>query len=123
MIGDKWRNNSRKNEGMEPKQKEYPAVDVTGDRSKARCCKEQYCIGTWNVRSMNQGKLEVVKQEMARVNINILGISQPKWTGMGEFNSDDHYIYCCGQESLRRNGVALIVNKSPKCSTGVKSQK
>ena len=68
-------------------------VDVTGDRSKVRCCKEQYCIGTWNVRSMNQGKLEVVKQEMARVNIDILGISELKWTGMGEFNSDDHYIY------------------------------
>ena len=75
-TGDQWRNNSRKNEGMEPKQKEYPAVDVTGDRSKVRCCKDQYCIGTWNVRSMNKGKLEVVKQEMARVNINILGISE-----------------------------------------------
>jgi len=86
-------------------------VDVTGDRSKVRCCKEQYCIGTWNVRSMNQGKLEVVKQEMARVNVNILGISQLKWTGMGEFNSDDHCIYYCGQESLRRNGVATMVNK------------
>ena len=78
------------NEGMEPKQKEYPDVDVTGDRSKVRCCKEQYCIGTWNVRSINQGKLEVVKQEMARVNVDILGISELKWTGMGEFNSDDH---------------------------------
>ena len=87
-TGDQWGNNSRKNEGMEPKQKQYPAVDVTGDRS----CKEQYCIGTWNVRSMNQGKLEVVKQEMARVNINILQISELKWTGMGEFNSDDHCI-------------------------------
>ena len=103
---------------MEPKQKQYPAVDVTGDRSKVQCCKEQYCIGTWNVRSRNQGKLEVVKQEMARVNVNILGIqarvlewgaiafsilgiSELKWTGMGEFNSDDHYIYYCGQESLR----------------------
>ena len=96
---------------MEPKQKQYPAVDVTGDGSKVRCCKEQYSIGAWNVRSMNQGKLEVVKQEMARVNINILGISALKWTGMGEFNSDDHYIYYCGQESLRRNGMALIVNK------------
>ena len=96
---------------MEPKQKQYPALDVTGDRSKVQCCKEQYCIGTWNVRSMNQGKLEVVKQEMARVNIDILGISKLKWTGMGEFNSDDHYIYYCGQESLRRNGVAIIVNK------------
>ena len=96
---------------MEPKQKQYPVVDVTGDRSKIRCCKEQYCIGTWNVRSINQGKLEVVKQEMARVNINILGINELKWTGMGEFNSHDYYVYYCGQESLRRNGVAIIVNK------------
>ena len=110
-TGDQWRNNSKKNEGMEPKQKQYPVVDVTGDRSKVQCCKEQYCIGTWNVKSMNQGKLEVVKQEMARVNINILGISKLKWTGMGEFNSDDHYIYYCMQESLRRNGVAIMVNK------------
>ena len=86
-------------------------VDVSGDKSKIRCCKEQYCIGTWNVRSMNQGKLDVVKQEMVRININILGISEPKWMGMGEFNSDDHYIYYYGQESLRRNGVAIIVNK------------
>ena len=86
-------------------------MDVTGDRSKVQCYKEQYCIGTWNVRSMNQGKLEVVKQEMARVNVNILGISKLKWTGMGEFNSDDHYIYYCGQESLRRNGVAIMGNK------------
>ena len=96
---------------MEPKQKQYPVVDVTGDRSKVQWCKEQYCIGTWKVRSMNQGKLEVVKQETTRVNVNILGISKLKWTGMGEFNSDDHYIYCCGQESLRRNGVAIMVNK------------
>ena len=96
---------------MEPKQKQHTVVDVTGDRSKVQCCKEQYCTGTWNVRFMNQGKLEVVKQEIARVNINILGISELKWTGMGEFNSDDHYIYYCGQESLRRNGVAIIVNK------------
>ena len=86
-------------------------MDVTGDESKVQCCKEQYCIGTWNVRSMTQGKLEVVKQEMATVKVDILGISELKWTGMGEFNSDDHYIYCCGQESLRRNGVAIIVNK------------
>ena len=77
-TGDQWRNNSRKNEGMEPKQKQHPAVYVTGDGSKVQCWKEQYCIGTWNVRSMNQGKLEVVKQEMARVNIDILGISQLK---------------------------------------------
>jgi len=88
----------------------HPVVDVTGDRSKVRCCKEQYCIGTWNVRPMNQGKLEVVKQEMARVKFDILGISELKWTGMGEFNSDDHYIYNCRQESLRRNGVAIMVN-------------
>ena len=100
-TGDHWRNNSRKNEGMEPKQ--YPVVDVTGDRSKVQCCKEQYCIGTWNVRSMNQGKLEVLKQEMPKVNTDILRISELKWTGMGEFNSDDHYIYYCGQEFLRRN--------------------
>ena len=79
-TGDRWRSNARKNEGMEPKQKQYPVVDVTGDRSKVRCCKEQHCIGTWNVRSMNQGKLEVVKQEMARGNINILGISELKQT-------------------------------------------
>ena len=77
-TGDQRRNNSRKNEGMEPKQKQYPVVDVTGDRSKIRRCKEQYCIGTWNVRSMNQGKLEVVKQEMARVKVDILGISELK---------------------------------------------
>ena len=107
-------NSSRKNEGMEPKQKQYPVVDGTGDRSKVQCCKEQYCVGTWNVRSMNQGKLEVVKQEMARVNVDILGISELKWTGKGEFNSDDHYIYYYGQESLRRNGVAIIVNKRYK---------
>ena len=111
-IGDQWRNNSRKYEEMEPKQKQHPVVDVTGDGSKVRCCKEQCCIGTWNVRSMNQGKLEVVKQEMTRVSINILGFSELKWTGMGGFNSGDHYIYYCGQESLRRNGVAIIVNKT-----------
>ena len=81
-------------------------MDVTGDRSKSRYCKEQYCIGTWM-----SGELEVVKHEMASMKINILGISELKWTGMGEFNSDDHYIYCCGQESLRRNGVAIMVNK------------
>ena len=96
---------------MEPKQTQHPVVDVTGDRSKVQCCKEQYCIGTWDVRSINQVKLEVVKQEMARVSIDILEISKLKWTRMGEFNSDDHYIYYCGQEYLRRNGVAIIVNK------------
>ena len=86
-------------------------MDVTGGRSKIRCWKEQYCIGTWNVRSMNQGELEVVKQEMARVNIDILGISKLKWTGVGKFNSDDNCFYYCGQESLRRNGVVIIGNK------------
>ena len=122
-TGAQWRNNSRQNEETDPKQKQHPGVDETGDGSKVKCCKEQYCIGTWNVRSMNQGKLEVVKQEMARVNINILVISELKWTGMGEFNSDDHYIFYCGQESLRRNGVVIIVNKSPKCRTWMQSQK
>ena len=110
-TGDQCRNNSRKNEGMEPKQKQYPVVAGTGDGSKVWGFKEQYFIGTWNVRSMNQGKLEVLKQEMARVNVDILGISELKWTGMGEFNSDDHYIHYCGQESLIRNRVAIIVNK------------
>ena len=110
-TGDQWRNNSRKNKGMEPKQKWHPVVEVTDDTSRVQCSKEQYCIGTWNVKSMNQGNLEVVKQEMARVNINILGISELKWTGMCELNSEDHYIYYCGLESLRRNGVAIMVNK------------
>ena len=123
IIGDQSRNNYRKNEGIEPKQKQHPVVDVTGDESKVLCCKEQYCTETWNVRSMNQGKLKVVKQEMARVNVDILGISELKWTGMGEFNSDDHYIYYCGQESLRRNGVAIGQQKGPKCSTWMQSQK
>ena len=107
-AGDQWRNNSRKNEWIEPKQKQHPVVDVTGDRSKVPSCKEQYCIGTWNVRSMNQGKLEVVKQEMARVNVDIIGIRELKWneigelqqTVMGEFNSDDHCIYSCGHNPL-----------------------
>ena len=86
-------------------------MDVTGGGGKVQCCKKQYCIETWNVRFMNQGKLEMVKQEMARVNVNILGISELRWTGKGEFNSDDHYICYCGQGSLRRNGVAIMVNK------------
>ena len=109
-TGDQWRNNSRKNEEMEPKQKRHPAVDVTDDGSKVQCCKEQYWIGTWNVQFMNQGKLEVLQQEMARVKVNILGISELKWMGMSKFNSDDHYIYYCGQES-HRIGVVLIVSK------------
>ena len=111
VTRDQWSNNSTTNEETEPKQKQHPVVNGTGDGSRVQCCKEQYCIGTCNVRSMNQGKLEVVKQEMARVKVDILGISKLKWTEMGEFNSDDHYIYYCEQESLRRNGVAIIVNK------------
>ena len=98
--------NARKNEEMEPERKQHPLVDVTGDGNKGSCWKEQYCIGTWNIRSMNQGKLELVKQ-MARVNIDILGICRLKWTGMGKFNSDDDYIYNCGQESLRNIGVYI----------------
>ena len=104
----------------EPKQKQHPVVDVTHDGSKVRCSKEQYCVGTWNVRCMNQGKLKVLKH-MARENINILAISELKWTGMVEFNSEDHYIYYCEQEPFRRNEGALTVNKSLKCSTWVQS--
>ena len=104
-------NSSRNNEVGKPKQKQCLVVNVSGDECKIWCCKEQYCIGRWNVRSTNQGKLEVIKQEMARVNIDILGISELTWIGVGEFNSDDHYTYYCGQESLRRKGVAIIVNK------------
>ena len=84
------------------------SVDVTG---KVQCCKEHYCIGIWSVKCTNKGKLEMVKYEMASVNVGILGISELKWMGMGEFNSDEYYIYYCGQESVRRNGVAIIVNK------------
>ena len=120
---EEWRNNSRKNKEAEPKQKQHPLMDVTGDGSKVQCCKEQCCIGIWNVRYMNQIKLEVVKQEIAILNTDILRISELKWTRMGKFNSDYHYIYYCGQETLRRNGVILIVNKSPKCSSWVQSQK
>jgi len=111
VTGEEWRNSSRRSEEAESKWKQCPVVDVSGGESKVRCRKEQYCIETWHVRFVNQGKLEVVKQEMARVNIDVLGISELKWMGMGKFNSDDLYIYYYGQESLRRNGVALIVNK------------
>ena len=104
-------NTSRKNEKAEPLWKGHTVMDVSGVESKVWCYKEQYCIGTWNVTSMNQGKPSVVKLEMIRVNIGIWRITELKWTGMGEFNSDDHYIYYCGQESLRRNVIALIVNK------------
>ena len=96
-AGEEWRNNSKKNEEMEPKRKQHPVVDVADDESKVLCCKEQLCVGTWNVRSMNQGKLEAVRQEMARVNIDIFGISELKWTGTDEFNSDYHYTYYCEQ--------------------------
>ena len=89
---------------------------MTADRSKVRCCKEQYCIGTWNVRLMNQAKLEVLKQEMVRVKTDILGISELQWTGMGEFNSDDHYIYYCGQESLRKEGFKRVRNSVLGCN-------
>ena len=112
VTGEESRNKFRKNEETEPKQKQHPVVNGMYDGSKAQCCKEQYCIGTWKVRSMNQVKLEVVKQEMANVNIDILGISKLKWTRMGKFNSENHYIYYRGQKSIRRNGVALIVNKT-----------
>ena len=95
---------------------------MSGDESKARCYNEQYCIGTWNIRLMNQSKLEVVK-EMARVNIDILGISELKWTGVDEFNSDDHYIYYCGQESLSKWLSHHSYQKSLKCSTSIQSKK
>ena len=123
-TGDQWRNNSRKNEETEPKQKQQRDMHMTGDGSKIRCCEEQYWIGTWKFRPMNQGKLEVVKQETARVNIDILGVSNLKCTGMGEFNSADHYIYYCGQESLGKKWNShLGQQKSPKFSTWMQSQK
>ena len=116
-TGEEQINSSKKNEEAEQKQKQPLVVDVSGGESKVQCCKEQYCVGIWNARSLNQGKLKVVKQVLARMNINILGISEIKWVGMGKFNSDDPYIYYCEQESLRRNGVALSQQKSLKCST------
>ena len=118
-----WRSSPKRNKEAKLKQKCHLVVDMSDGESKVQCCKEQYCIGTWNVRSMNQGKLGMVKQEIARVNIDILGISEQKWVGMGEFNSDDHCIYYCEQESLRRNRVALLVNKRVRCNTLVHSQK
>ena len=104
-------NSSRGKEEAGPKQKWCSIVNVSGGESKVPCSIEQYCIGTWDVRFLNQGKLDVGKQKMARVNIDILGISELKLTGTGEFNSDDHDIYYCGQESLRRNGGGLVANK------------
>ena len=103
VAREEWRNSSIRNEEAGLKQKYCSVVYGSGAESEVQIGKEQYCIETWSVKSMNQGKLEVVKQERARVNIDILGISELEWTGMGEFNSDDHYIYYCGQESLRRN--------------------
>ena len=114
VTREEWRaitNSSRKNEAAGPKQKQHSVVDVSGRESKVWGCKEGYCRGTWNVRAMNQGKLDMVKQEMARVNIDILGISELKWTIMGEFNSDDHCIYYCEQVFHSKIGVALIINK------------
>ena len=112
-TGEEWTvtNSSRKNKVAGQKRKQHSAANVSGGESKVRCWKEQDCVGTWNVRSMNQGKLDVGKQEMARLDISVLGISDLKWMGMGEFSSDDHYIYFCGQESHRTNGVALIFNR------------
>ena len=86
-------------------------ADVSGGESKIQCCKEQYCIRAWNVKSMKRGKLDMVRQEMARVNTDILATSELKWAGMCEFNSDDHYKYYCGPESFRRNEIAIVVNK------------
>ena len=106
-TGDQWRNNSKKNEETQPKQKQHPVVDVTGDGSKVQCCKEQYCIGTWNVRSMNQSKLEVVKQEMARVNIDILGINGLEWANLIQMT----ITFTTVSNPFRRNGVAIIINK------------
>ena len=110
-TGEEQRNSSRRSKEAEPKWKQGLVLDVSSSQSEVQCCKDQYFLRTWNVRSVNQGKLEVDKQEMARVNMDILGISELKWTGVGKFNSNDHYIYYCDQESLRRNGVAIIVKK------------
>ena len=109
VTGEVWRNSSKEWRGWAKAKR--PSHEWDWWLRWSPCSKEQYCKGTWNVRSINQGKFEVVKQEMAKVNVDILGISELKWTGMGEFNSDDHYIYYCGQESLRRNGAAVTVNK------------
>ena len=126
LLGEELRtitNSSRRKEASGPEWKRCWVADVSGDEGKVWCCKEQYCIGARNVRSMNQGKMEVVRQEVLWVNIDTLGISELKWTGMGEFNSDDNYTYYCVKDPLEEMGVALTVNKSLKCSTWVQSQK
>ena len=116
-TGDQWRNNSRKNEGMEPKQKQHPVVNGTGERSKIQCCKEQYCIGTWNVGPWIKANWKWSNRRWW-VNIDSLGISELRWTGMGEYNSDNHCIYYCGQESFRKKWSSHhSLQKSLKCST------
>ena len=123
-IGEEWINSSRKNEKDETKQKQHSVVNVSSGESKVQGCKEQCCIGTGNVKSMNQGKLEVVKQELARVKINILGISKLKWTGMGEFNSDDcYYLLLWARIPYKKWSSHHSQQKSPKCSTWMQSQK
>ena len=125
-TGEEWRaitNSYWKEEAVGPKQKWQSVVDVSHDKNEPQCCKEQYYIGTWIGRPMNQGKLNVVKQEMARVNINILRISELTWTGMGKFNSEYHYIYYCAQESHRKKWSSLHSQQSPKCSMWVQSLK
>ena len=109
-TGEERRNSTTRNQEAEPKWKQQPVVSST--ESKDQCCKERYGMGNWNVRSTNQGKVELVQQELGRVNINILGINALTWARMSKFNSDDHYSYYCGQESLRKIGVALICNKT-----------
>ena len=110
-TGEEQINSSRKNEEAGPKWKCTSIVDLSVGESKAQCGREQHCIGTWKIRSMNKGKLDGFKHDMARVNISISGISELELTGKGKFNPDDHYVYYCGKESLRRKGVALIVNQ------------
>ena len=122
-TGEELRNNSRKNEETEPKRKQCPVVDVTGDGSKVRCCKKQYCKGTWNVRFMNQGKLEVVKQEMVRVNINILGISELKWTERVNLIQMTIISTIVAKNPLKKWSSRHSQQKSQKCSTWMQSQK
>ena len=123
-TGEEWRNSSRKNEEAEPNRKWCIVVDMSGGESKVWCYYEQHCIGTSNVWYMNQGKLEVVKQDMAKVNVNILGISELKLMGQGKYSSDDHYIYYCEQEFFKKKWSSPhSQQKSPKCHTWMQSQK